>query len=80
MKWNRGRKKPLKGKPHSSYHKIWRQVDGVVRQTFSAHPEYLTEVGKKNARLSLTKRITGQLTGGKESLLPLQKEVKSDPT
>jgi hypothetical protein len=53
---------------------MWRQVDGIVRQTFKAHPEYLTEKGQKHARLSLTKRIAGQL-----SSLPIQKEVKSVP-
>jgi hypothetical protein len=83
---NRKKFKPLKGDPHSPYHKVWRQVDGIVRQTFEAHPEYLTETGKKNARLSLTKRLVGQLAvrgmgdpdRGKSSL-PIQKEVKSDP-
>jgi hypothetical protein len=41
---------------------MWRQVDGIVRQTFEAHPEYLTERGQKHARLSLTKRLAGQLS------------------
>jgi hypothetical protein len=69
--------KPPKGEPHSEYHKIWRQVDGVVRQTFKAHPEYLTDSGRRNARLSLVKRITGQLS----SPPSLTGETrKSDPT
>jgi hypothetical protein len=56
------RLKPPKGDPHSPYHRMWRQVDGIVRQTFEAHPEYLTERGQKHARLSLTKRLAGQLS------------------
>jgi hypothetical protein len=55
------RMKPLKGDSHSEYSRMWRLVDGVVRDTFATHPEYLTEMGRHSARISLTKRLVGVL-------------------
>ena len=47
-------------KPHA-YRQLWRVVDGAVRSTILDHPEYLTEWGRNHARLSLVKRIVGQV-------------------
>lgn len=50
-------------KPGPEYRKIWRIVDGAVRDTFANHPEYLTVKGRDGARKSLVKRITGAVVG-----------------
>lgn len=55
--------KPVKGLPHSDYWKLWRLVDGAVKDAFLHHPDYLTEHGVQNARLSITKRTVGALIG-----------------
>lgn len=50
---------PKKELPHSDYHKIWRIVDGAVSDAFYHHPDYLTPKGKRAARESIVKRVTG---------------------
>lgn len=55
------RKKPPKD--DAPYRKIWRIVDGAVQDAFNHHPEYLTEAGSRNARLSIVKRVTGSIKG-----------------
>lgn len=55
--------KPLKHEPHSDYHKIWRIVDGAVRDCFKHHPDYLTGKGHVDARTSIVKRVTGAIHG-----------------
>ncbi|WP_119167095.1 globin family protein [Algihabitans albus] len=47
----------------AAYRQLWRIVDGAVRATFEAHPEYLTPAGRARARRSIVKRVTGQLLG-----------------
>lgn len=42
---------------------LWRIVDGGVRDALHAHPEYLTAAGRKWARRSITKRVTGSILG-----------------
>ena len=54
---------PVKGLPHSDYWKLWRIVDGAVRDAFEKHPEYLTDKGRRDARRSIVKRATGALLG-----------------
>lgn len=45
------------------YLRIWRLVDGGVRDAFANHPEYLTEKGKEMAVAAVVKRVTGTLYG-----------------
>jgi len=41
--------------------KIWRTVDGKVRETFKAHPEYTQKKYRYNTRVSIVKRVTGDI-------------------
>lgn len=43
----------------SPYKQLWRVVDGSVADAFNRHPDYLTPKGRKSARASITKRVTG---------------------
>lgn len=49
---------PDKGR---AYRQLWRVVDGAVRDALDHHPDYLTAKGRRNARESVTKRVTGQV-------------------
>jgi hypothetical protein len=53
------RKKPPKMAPYSLYSKIWRIVDGAVKDALHKHPDYLTLKGKISARESIDKRAVG---------------------
>ena len=53
---------PLKA-PSPHYRQIWRLVDGALRDCLESHPDYLTPAGKRGARLSIIKRVTGALSG-----------------
>lgn len=55
--------RPPKHDPHSDYHRIWRIVDGAVRDAFKHHPDYLTTAGHRSAQLSIIKRVAGALAG-----------------
>lgn len=50
----------MKITPHHR-RKIARLVDGTVRDTLNAHPDYVTRKGRDSLHLSLTKRLTGQM-------------------
>lgn len=52
---------PLQGSP--GYRQLWRIVDGAVRDTFNAHPDYLSPRGRRKAEAALVKRITGAVFG-----------------
>jgi hypothetical protein len=52
---------PPKDIPHSDYHRIWRMVDGSIRTVMMEHPDYFSGKKPKAMRMSLTKRIAGQL-------------------
>lgn len=57
------RLKPAKSPTHA-YAKLWRLVDGAVRDCFDAHPEYIPAGGdERTIRNSLVKRITGLTLG-----------------
>ena len=46
------------------YRQIWRVVDGAVRATFEAHPEYLApKASVRTVRNSIVKRVTGAIHG-----------------
>jgi hypothetical protein len=46
-----------------AYSQLWRIVDGAVRDALEMHPDYLTQKGSRNARTSVTKRVTGAVLG-----------------
>lgn len=52
------RNKPVK-RPSHEYARMWRVIDGAVRDALQCHPEYLTDAGRRSAALSITKRVTG---------------------
>lgn len=60
QRWRRARMEKC---PDEIYRQLWRLVDGAVRDTFSNHPEYLTEAGKRGAMNSIVKRVVGSLHG-----------------
>lgn len=62
-KHRRKRMPKMPGGTKGAYFMIWRIVGGAVRDTFERHPDYLTAKGKDSAMLSITKRVTGALTG-----------------
>lgn len=59
-------KKMKPAKPDADYRRTWRIVEGAVRDAIAAHPEYLTQIGARNARSSITKRVTGAIQGHAE--------------
>lgn len=48
---------------HSDASRLWRLVDGAVRDTFNQHPDYLTDHGRSSARKSIVKRVAGTIQG-----------------
>lgn len=59
----RSRMTKMPGGREGQYFMLWRIVDGAVRDTLIRHPDYLTDKGRHNARISLNKRIVGALMG-----------------
>jgi hypothetical protein len=45
------------------YRQLWRIVDGAVFDALYTHSDYLTEKGKRAARLSVNKRVVGAILG-----------------
>lgn len=43
----------------SPYAQLWRVVDGAVLDAFNRHPDYLTPKGRRSAKTSIVKRVTG---------------------
>ena len=41
------------------YQQLWSVVDGAVVDALKNHPDYLTPKGRKSARTSVVKRVTG---------------------
>lgn len=46
-----------------AYRQLWRIVDGAVADALRHHEDYLTQKGKRSARRSITKRVTGAVLG-----------------
>lgn len=46
-----------------AYRQLWRIVDGAVADALKHHEDYLTDKGKRSARRSITKRVTGAVLG-----------------
>ncbi|MBB95618.1 MAG: hypothetical protein CML68_13635 [Rhodobacteraceae bacterium] len=61
-------KTPVKRQDHA---KMWRVIEGAVVCAFKAHPDYLTDKGRKSAVQSVTKRVIGHIVG-------LATEVRKD--
>ena len=54
--------KPAKMPPErdtAEYRRMWRIVDGAVRDAFSMHPGYLATKSERAARTSVVKRVVG---------------------
>ena len=68
------RRRPPK-MPHKVYGKLWRIVDGAVRDTFAMHPEYLGERSEAVVRYSVNKRVVGTLWG----FVSQETKGRSDP-
>lgn len=49
--------KPVK--PDSSYRRVWRIVDGVIRDCIAMHPDYIAPKDIRRVRESIAKRVTG---------------------
>jgi hypothetical protein len=43
----------------TAYQQLWGIVEGAVEDAFGSHPDYLTPKGRRNAKVSVTKRVTG---------------------
>lgn len=58
------RARPQK-RPSARYVKLFKIVDGAVRDAFNMHPDYLTDKGKRwnAARQSIVKRVAGDIEG-----------------
>lgn len=46
-----------------AYNQLYRVVDGAVFDALWNHPDYLTDKGRRNARSSVVKRVTGAVLG-----------------
>lgn len=51
--------KPVKA--GGDYRRVWRIVDGAIRDCFTHHPDYIDPKKLRATRESLAKRITGAL-------------------
>lgn len=50
--------------PSRAYAKMWRVVDGAVRDAFASHPDYLAKLEReRTVRNSINKRVVGALWG-----------------
>lgn len=50
--------------PSQEYLRLWKIIDGAVRDAFANHPEYLSgRVPEHIVRQSVVKRATGQVWG-----------------
>lgn len=43
----------------AEYRRMWRIVDGAVRDAFRMHPDYLVAKNERSARASIVKRVVG---------------------
>jgi len=62
-RYRRRHGKPPKGANHSLYVRIYRQVDGAIQNAIDCHPTWFILEDKDVIRRSITKRVTGSLTG-----------------
>jgi hypothetical protein len=46
-----------------AYRQLWRVVDGAVFDALYTHQDYLTPKGRRSARGSIVKRVTGAVMG-----------------
>lgn len=55
------RYKPVKSP--TEYQRIWKIVDGAVRDCLKMHDDYVSPAKVSNLRRSITKRVTGAMVG-----------------
>jgi hypothetical protein len=46
-----------------AYRRLWRVVDGAVADAFFNHPDYLAPRRRREAQLSIVKRVVGAVLG-----------------
>lgn len=46
-----------------AYAQLWNIIDGAVADAFNNHDDYFTPKGKRSARTSVVKRVTGTVLG-----------------
>ena len=46
-----------------AYQQLWRIVDGAVIDVFKSHKDYLSPKGRRSAKNSIVKRVTGTVLG-----------------
>ncbi len=46
-----------------AYRQLWRVVDGAVFDALYTHSDYLTDKGRRSARMSINKRVVGAVLG-----------------
>lgn len=64
-----------------AYSQLWGIVDGAVSDALNSHGDYLTPKGRKSARVSIVKRVTGTVLGfaeqsAKGRVAPAAKEAR----
>lgn len=47
----------------SAHAKLWGVVEGAVNDAFHKHDDYLTPKGRRSAKVSIIKRVTGTVLG-----------------
>lgn len=71
----------------NAYNQLYRVVDGAVFDALYNHPDYLTDKGRRSARNSIVKRVTGSVLGyaeqsaqGRSGSRPAPDRVSEDAT
>lgn len=63
----------------TAYSQLWGIVDGAVADAFKCHPDYLTPKGRRSAKTSVVKRVTGTvLSFAEESAKGLREQADKD--
>ena|SRR6185503_8649099 len=61
------------------YSQLWGIVDGAVTDAFNRHPDYLTPKGRRSAKTSVVKRVTGTvLSFAEESAKSLRERADKE--
>ena len=72
--------KALRPMKHEAHGRLWRAVDGAVRDAMLQHPEYFTEKGRGySCRLSIAKRVVGSIISCATADPPRQRASASRP-
>lgn len=64
----------------SAAHKqLWGVVEGAVNDAFHKHDDYLTPKGRRNAKVSVIKRVTGTVLGFALQEAQRQRKLAAEP-